>query len=307
MSSFKFENAMELSRTKETSLKGVLKGLDEYKIGILIAAPEVGKSHLVTSIAMECALNKEFIGISNIKVPIKVLVISVEDGRNVNALRLKKKFEHLSRHHRNLLTSNMFYLTELEPLCIPRNSSILEKENHALYLDNTIKAFSEFDLIIVDTVTEVVGMASTVDDELQIKLTFQRIAKESKSTILLVHHVTKDVMRDPSKMDMASATGITSLVKNTKLMLAVTDKKDKKQLVVLKGNNLEPKDRIPVDLDWDESGILMKKSLIEPLTKTKPTVKKIIPAKELGQPKVIVMDGSSPQVTETKDRRSQLS
>jgi len=256
---FKFESFAELVTSPITALNGVFKGTDESAITLLISNPSQGKSHLAATIALEASTGTPFLGLCASNTPKKVLVVSVEDGRNVNILRSKKKAKCLTDLEFDLTSSNLHYLHKLDALCIPSNSAAAEKSKHAVYIQRVIESVSNFDLIIVDTLTEVCGTASTILDELSIKAIFQQIATEAKVAILLVHHTTKEVWRDDTKLDMASATGITSLIKTSKLQIALTESKaGQKKMVYLKANELSEEESKPLNIEWVD-GMLMDK------------------------------------------------
>lgn len=87
--------------------------------------------------------------------------------------------------------------------------------SHKKYLYNVSKSLQGFDSIIVDTVSEILGMTSEVTDDRNIKLSFDYISEKSGSAILLVHHVNKDIIRN-GNMDMASGVGLTSIMCSSK-------------------------------------------------------------------------------------------
>ncbi len=289
---FHFESFTDMVGSSVETLNGVFKGTDENAIAILIASPSQGKSHLSTTIALEASTGTPFLGVCTTNIPKKVLIVSKEDGRNVNILRSKKKAKGLSDRELELTSSNLFYLkNELNPICIPSNSSYSEKIDHAYYLERVAESFSDFDLVIFDTLTEVCGSASTVTDELQIKLAFQELAKRAGVAILLVHHVTKETMREPSKLDMASATGITSLIKTIKLQFALKETKSgNKQLIYLKANELTEEETNPIDLVWTND-ILMRKPSEISINKNKAPKEKVPnKARKVRQPAILSTD-----------------
>ncbi|WP_435250620.1 AAA family ATPase (plasmid) [Vibrio sp. nBUS_14] len=177
------------------SLKGLLKG----HVGMLIAAPNVGKSHLALCIAMEHSSSMSLLGMSAADKPEKTLVLSSEDGAGIIQSRMKEKLANCTSTSTSTIKSelknNLHFLTDLESIVIPPDSSVQELAEHEQYLDKLKQTFSEFDLVIVDTVTESIGRCEEVKHDRLIKNVFQKLASESGTSLLLVHHVNKDEIR----------------------------------------------------------------------------------------------------------------
>ncbi|MGL5335518.1 MAG: AAA family ATPase, partial [Enterovibrio sp.] len=186
--------------------KFVLHGLEEAHIGMLIAAPEMGKSHLALSIAIEHATCYKLVGLSASALPSKVLIISAEDSVSVIKEQLKAKYECLTKKYRDLARANIYPFSAELPLVYPPEYSSSDKTTIEAYVARLVGLIQEndIDLVIVDTVSEVIGACDEVRHDRHIKMAFQRIARDSGAALLLVHHVNKAEIRGESQVTMAS-------------------------------------------------------------------------------------------------------
>lgn len=226
------------SQNLSFSLKGLLKG----HVGMLIAAPNVGKSHLALCIAMEHASSMSLLGMSAADKPAKTLVLSSEDGAGVIQSRMKEKLANCTATIKSELKNNLHFLTDLEPIVIPPDSSIQEQTEHKQYLEQLKQTFSEFDLVIVDTVTESIGRCEEVKHDRLIKNVFQSLASESGASLLLIHHVNKDEIRGNQEITMASGAGLTSIMRLTKCLFTLKRNKESLSIKYLKSNYLPEKE-----------------------------------------------------------------
>lgn len=218
----------------ECSLKGLRKGA----VGMLIAAPNVGKSHLALCIAIEHASSSTLVGLTSSATPRKTLIISSEDDGVVLKERMSQKLSYLPLSVQKDLDSNLNFSTNIDPLVIPPESSIQQKKQHEAYISDVISTLSNYDLAIIDTVTEAIGECEEVKHDRLIKNTLQHIAKASGCSLLLVHHVNKDEIRGTQEITMASGAGLTSIMRLTKFLLTLQRKKDHLYLKYLKSNYL---------------------------------------------------------------------
>ncbi|MCY9874024.1 AAA family ATPase [Vibrio barjaei] len=251
--------SQDLTTAASKNTDYTLKGLVQSNIGLLLAAPGAGKSHFVMSLALECASGQQLLGLSAKKEPIPVLLIVTEDDRTIVAERYQKKINDLGRV-KSKLNANLDYIFDVPPLVIPRRSSNIARKKHMAYLDGLVEQLRNYKLVIVDTLTEAVGEADDVEDERIIKNCFQYLAKRSGATILLVHHVNKDVIRGDAKLNMASGGGLTSLMRLSKYQLGLQKHpkdKNKRQLLFLKANYLSESEQETKTLDWTPNGTLV--------------------------------------------------
>lgn len=227
-----------LTSTASEDMSFTLKGLLSGHIGMLIAAPNVGKSHLALCIAMEHASSMRLLGMSAAPKPAKTLVVSSEDGAGVIQERMKEKLVSFSPSLKNELNDNLHFMTDIEPMVIPPDSSQAELTEHQHYIDRLIETFSQFDLVIIDTVTEAIGRCEEVKHDRLIKNVFQKIAAKSGASLLLVHHVNKDEIRGNQEITMASGAGLTSIMRLTKCLFTLKIKNEALSIKYLKSNYL---------------------------------------------------------------------
>ena len=222
------------SQEMSFSLKGLLKG----HVGMLIAAPNVGKSHLALCLAMEHASSMTLLGMSAADKPAKTLVLSSEDGAGVIQTRMKEKLASCTPTIRSELKTNLHFLTDIEPIVIPPESSMQEQSEHRQYLEQLTETFAQFDLVIIDTVTESIGRCEEVKHDRLIKNVFQSLAHDSGASLLLVHHVNKDEIRGNQEITMASGAGLTSVMRLTKCLFTLKRSKEFMSIKYLKSNYL---------------------------------------------------------------------
>lgn len=219
----------------------VLKGLIKSSVGMLIAAPSAGKSHLALSIAMEHASSAVLLGLSCADKPQKVLIVSSEDGGAVLRERMSEKLKSFDQNTQKELLNNLLFLTDQTPIIAPPEASLEEKNATKLYVERMIESAVKqaVDLIIIDTVTESVGSCDEVRHDKHIKAGFQSIAKRTGAAVLLVHHVNKNEIRGEQEVTMASGAGLSSVMRLVKFLLALTvDDKKGRQVKYLKSNYL---------------------------------------------------------------------
>ena len=169
---FVFNSPLDLINAPIDNFYFVYKGLERGYIGLLLAVPGAGKTHLIYSLVIELTTNKELLGLNSSEKLNKVLILSCEDFLIRNSLRLKGKVKELTDEQQIQLNDNLgISLSSLE-LVIPVASS---PKAHKKHLDNVSKLLQGSDLIIVDTVSEILGMRSEVIDDRSIKLSFDYI------------------------------------------------------------------------------------------------------------------------------------
>lgn len=237
----------------------VLKGLESSHVGMLIAAPEMGKSHLCFSIAIEHSTQLKLLGISAATKPQKTLLISAEDSISVVKKHLTKKLRDLPTKVRKLARVNIFPFSTHFPLVVPTSASSEEKSIINAYNNKLIGLIKEngISLVIIDTVSEVIGHCDEVRDDRLIKLAFQKLAKDSGAAILLVHHVNKAEIKGESEISMASGAGLTTVMRLSKLIMGITLTKDgNKSLNFLKANYLSQSEKKGFGLDFVDSHIV---------------------------------------------------
>ncbi|MCG3883358.1 AAA family ATPase [Photobacterium leiognathi] len=201
-------------------LKGLLSG---GYIGMLIAAPGIGKSHLVMSIAMEAASGVPFVGLGYEGKKTKTLLYSSEDPEIIVKDRFKKKLSGLSEHVVDAIDENMMILSDelMQSLVLPINASHDEKREHKIFINKFIAAINKYDLLIIDTVSESMT-ADLVSNDQRIKNELQSLARKAGVSILLVHHINKEEIKKSQEITVASGASLTYIMRLTKFMICLT-------------------------------------------------------------------------------------
>ncbi|MEZ8064935.1 MULTISPECIES: AAA family ATPase [Vibrio] len=285
------------SKNLSFSLKGLLKG----HVGMLIAAPNVGKSHLALCIAMEHASSMSLLGMSAADKPAKTLVLSSEDGAGVIQSRMKEKLANCTVTIKSELKNNLHFLTDLEPIVIPPDSSVQEQTEHKQYLEQLKQTFSEFDLVIVDTVTESIGRCEEVKHDRLIKNVFQSLASESGASLLLVHHVNKDEIRGNQEITMASGAGLTSIMRLTKCLFTLKRNKEALSIKYLKSNYLPENENQEFAVEVRQNLTINPQVFSLKSKASKPTRS----AQSIKQsPKKITLPGTIPEQEDIEERKN---
>ena len=299
MNTLSLDSLMSSSESQNLSfsLKGLLKG----HVGMLIAAPNVGKSHLALCVAMEHSSSMSLLGMSAADKPAKTLVLSSEDGAGIIQSRMKEKLANCTGTIKSELKNNLHFLTDLEPIVIPPDSSIQELAEHEQYLEKLKQTFSEFDLVIVDTVTESIGRCEEVKHDRLIKNVFQKLASESGASLLLVHHVNKDEIRGNQEITMASGAGLTSIMRLTKCLFTLKSKKESLSIKYLKSNYLAENENLEFAVEVRQNltinpQVFSLKSKVSKTVRSAPSIKQA--------PKKITLPGTIPEQEEIEERKN---
>ena len=285
------------SQNLSFSLKGLLKG----HVGMLIAAPNVGKSHLALCIAMEHASSMSLLGMSAADKPAKTLVLSSEDGAGVIQSRMKEKLANCTATIKSELKNNLHFLTDIEPIVIPPDSSVQEQTEHKQYLEQVKQTFSEFDLVIVDTVTESIGRCEEVKHDRLIKNVFQSLASESGASLLLIHHVNKDEIRGNQEITMASGAGLTSIMRLTKCMFTLKRNKESLSIKYLKSNYLPENENQEFALEVRQN-LTINPQVFSLKSKASKPARSAQSIKQ--SPKKITLPGTIPEKEEIEERKN---
>ncbi|CAK2482327.1 helicase RepA family protein [Vibrio sp. L5-1] len=285
------------SQNLSFSLKGLLKG----HVGMLIAAPNVGKSHLALCIAMEHASSMSLLGMSAAGKPAKTLVLSSEDGVGVIQSRMKEKLTNCTATIKSELKNNLHFLTDIEPIVIPPDSSAQEQAEHKQYLAQLKQTFSEFDLVIVDTVTESIGRCEEVKHDRLIKNVFQSLASESGASLLLVHHVNKDEIRGNQEITMASGAGLTSVMRLTKCLFTLKRNKESLSIKYLKSNYLPENENQEFAVEVRQS-LTINPQVFSLKSKASKPARSAQSIKQ--NPKKITLPGTIPEQKEIEERKN---
>lgn len=282
----------------------ILKGLLKAHIGMLIAAPDQGKSHLALSLAIEHCSNTKLIGLSITDKPSKTLLISAEDNQEIVKKRLSEKLNDLPTKVKNLVKSNLLISNSYNSVVASPDDSIQEKQEVNDYVNYLISAIKEndIDLVIVDTVSEIIGNCDEVKNDKQIKRAFQKIARESGAAILLIHHVNKMEIRGEAEINMASGAGLTSIMRLSKFIFTITkSKNDVRTLKFLKANYINQEDKKDIELNFSNSLLVCNEFNFNPV-KPKKEVRTISQKeiKEMTQEKAPILIKSDIEEVDSK-------
>ncbi|MGL4733633.1 MAG: AAA family ATPase [Enterovibrio sp.] len=250
----------------------ILHGLEEAHIGMLIAAPEMGKSHLALSIAIEHATRYTLVGLSAPSSPSKVLIISAEDSISIIKEQLKAKYECLTKKYRDLARANVYPFSAQLPLVCSPDATSSDKATTEAYIARLVSLIREngINLVIIDTVSEVIGTCDEVRHDRLIKMAFQRIAKESGAALLLIHHVNKAEIRGDNQVTMASGAGLTTVMRLSKLIIGLEQKNESKQVNFLKANYLRQEEKKSFNVEF--SSELLVRVGVNPISQKKAKV-----------------------------------
>lgn len=303
-----------LSQSENDDLDFTINGLVRGKVGMLIAAPNIGKSHLALCLAIERAANIPLVGLSKSDTPKRTLIISSEDDGSVIRGRMRTKLKTFSGSSDvlSLLGNNILFETSGTPLVVPVDSSASDKAENQLYLaelESYIRT-NDIDLVIVDTVTESIGVCDEVRDDRHIKDVIQGLASRSNASFLLVHHINKSEIRGEQEITMASGAGLTSIMRLTKCLLTLKLNKNKElELSYLKHNylsndqaaniRLEVKDNLTVNPDAFSLTLgILKNNPEKQVQKPKPRASK--------PQRIIEVRGHKPERDKSKNLRDVL-
>ncbi|EGR0997152.1 replication protein [Vibrio parahaemolyticus] len=303
-----------LSQSENDDLDFTINGLVRGKVGMLIAAPNIGKSHLVLCLAIERAANIPLVGLSKSDTPKRTLIISSEDDGSVIRGRMRTKLKTFSGNSDvlSLLGNNILFETSGTPLVVPVDSSASDKAENQLYLaelESYIRT-NDIDLVIVDTVTESIGVCDEVRDDRHIKDVIQGLASRSNASFLLVHHINKSEIRGEQEITMASGAGLTSIMRLTKCLLTLKLNRNKElELSYLKHNYLSNDEAANIRLEVKDNLTVNPDAFSLTLE-----VLKNIPEKQAQKPKpraskpqrIIEVRGHKPERDKSKNLRDVL-
>jgi RecA-family ATPase len=245
------------SRTEEEVLLGLSKG----KVGYIISVPDSGKGYLCLSIAYELATTIPIIGLSTGLTPKKVLYWPIEDGLGEVAKRITKHLSIIDPSVIDLIKNNLSLWKSDEAISCSKRliSSAVDSEvtNNRNVL---IEAAKDFDLVIIDTLREAAGTADEIEDDLQVKIALNEIAKKADVAILATHHLTKAAARGNEKVTSVSGSGFSKTLANSRMQLHLIKEdvkgKTRTLLTHIKANNIPQDNRFSEQLvDWSYNNL----------------------------------------------------
>lgn len=281
-----FKGLLDLKIKTEFTLSGLVKA----QVGMLIAAPGIGKSHFALSLSIEAASSLQILGLKSLDQPMKVLFVSSEDSSAILKDRMIEKVASLPPHVVDEINANLDFMVDtVEPIVIPTESSQQEKVAHEAYIKDLEVTLSNYDLVIFDTVTESIGACDEVKHDREIKNTFQRLARNSGASILLVHHINKNEIRGTQDITMASGAGLTSVMRLTKFLITLENKNNELSCRFLKKNYLPTHVKEEFKLEIVD-GLMVCPTVYNSRTVGKVKTKKVRKP-ELSEPKTVNLAG----------------
>lgn len=254
-----FEHLQALRMDDDTHY--VMKGLSKQRIGFIVSGPDVGKGYLCLSIAYELGSDLKLLNLKANDRYIKTLYWPVEDGVSEVATRMLGHLESFPEHIAKQISENVSLWDSSDPLCALRNGSEIPGSDE--HRNSLIEACKSFDLLIVDTIREAAGNANEVDDDNLVKNILKEIATKADVAILLVHHLTKAVIKGQEKVSNVSGSGFSRTQANSRMHLYL-EKIDEKRgsgsnlrLSHIKANYIKKEDRLNnLPLQWTENNLL---------------------------------------------------
>ncbi|MFL7013657.1 AAA family ATPase [Enterovibrio norvegicus] len=242
----------------------VLKGLLSGHVGMMLAAPGIGKSRLAMSIAIEVAANYPVIGVSGSSEPIKTLFISSEDVEDILIERMTYIFNHVPADKREVLAKHLDFSTDIEPIVSPPEVNNEDFFAAKANVDKLKNIFSDYKLVIIDTISEVIGSCDEVRHDRHIKNTLKDLAESSGAAILVIHHINKEDIRGRNKLSMASGSGLSTLMRLSKYQIGMVKNDGELQLQFLKHNYLKQDEISPITLTTSAGGFITASSVVKP-------------------------------------------
>ena len=196
----------------------ILYGLPKGKFGFLISTPDTGKSYTCLSLAYEIATGIKLLGLSTDSTPKKVLYWPIEDGEPATMERVITHLSNFSDASVKLIEENLKLYSMEDFICQPMDvSAYLQTSN----LDTLISEGKGFEFIIIDTIREASGACDEVKNDRIIKMSLQRLAKETGAAVLVTHHLTKEASRGNETITSVSGSGLSETLANSRYQLLV--------------------------------------------------------------------------------------
>lgn len=260
------ETLSQICKSSETQY--VLKGLSKKRLGFIVSGPDVGKGYLCLSIAYELASNLNLLSLKTSDKPLKTLYWPIEDGVEEVAKRMLSHMQFFPDHIKEEISKNVSLWDSSTPLCQLRHG--VEVPGSEIARNELIHSCRNFDLLIIDTLREAAGNADEVDDDQIIKSIIQEIAVKGDIAVLVVHHLTKAVIRGTEKITNVSGSGFSRTQANSRMHLYL-EKIEQKQpnepilrLSHIKANYISKAERLQqYPLMWTKSSLLCSKGFAE--------------------------------------------
>ncbi|MBJ7265524.1 AAA family ATPase [Idiomarina abyssalis] len=234
-----------------------IKGLPKGSVGFLISPPGTGKSYLSLAMAYSLALEQAPIPVRGNDEPLRVLYWPAEDKTDATLARISAHTEEQGDAFLLAVKNNVSLYEGDNPLFEYQHGQIVESSEA---VKDLIEAAKGFDVLIIDTIREAAGPADEVENDLEIKIVSQKIAKEADVGLLLVHHPTKTVTRGAERLSSASGSGLSKTMANARLQLYLRPSESSKDknptLTFLKANFLSAVQAQDIKLTWSAASLL---------------------------------------------------
>lgn len=242
----------------------VIKGLPKRDLGVLIAPPDTGKSHLCLSIAYELATGLNILGVRpSTGKTCRTLYWPVEDGIHQAFNRIEQHLKVIPKEYHPAIKDNVsLYESGGSILSATRGIDQQEVSGARRELDRLISHAKNFDLVIIDTIREAIGTATEVEDDVRIKEALKELAQKADVAVLITHHPTKNVIRGLEGVSTASGSGLSCTVAFARCHLYINTEREKKggevrhTLLQPKANFLTQQERIRQSLFWRGGSLL---------------------------------------------------
>ena len=201
----------------------VLPSLRPRTVGLIVAQEGVGKSFLALEIGLAKASGCDLTGIGITGPGNGVVYFSKEDPPEIIEERLQSIAPFIPNE-------GMARADGLEIVSLYGRPATLVSEKSTVnekLVKKIIKTGSGKDLLIFDTLRKLHDLEENSSGEMKVLLEiFDRIALETGSAVLLVHHTNKSANLNGQQGDQSSARGSNAIVGNTRWSLHLETVKD---------------------------------------------------------------------------------
>ncbi|MUJ20368.1 AAA family ATPase [Aliivibrio fischeri] len=240
----KFSVANTNKYKRSNTVTEIFFGLGLGEVGYVIGPPDIGKSYLSLSLAYEAALGSPFIGISpNNNTSFKVMYAPYEDRVSTVFERMSDQLDNFSEEQVAQLEENLAFYTNDAPIASPQVRNI----NATNAVEALIKDVKDYDLLIIDTIRYAMGAAGEVQDDSQLKMTLNEIARKANVAILINHHLTKNQgKKKGDEVNSTGGSGLSTSQSQSKFHLFINknESTSKLELVHSKANYIDSSNRI---------------------------------------------------------------
>ncbi len=211
----------------------MLFGIRKGNVGMLIAETNVGKTTLALNLALTLAANAKFPPIINERFGgVKVMYIDGESTRAETQKDIARMMRDWSPTERESVDANLMVLCDEEI-----DGESLDLSRHINVVKSRAIDF-EPDVIVVDTMAALFGLReenNNAEVKNKVMQPLKDLARESKSAVLLLHHIGKPKGEEGSTQATAyKARGASNLgcLARSVVVLTCPNKSDKERVVL---------------------------------------------------------------------------